>query len=71
MLNFPLDKRKQPTMMKVPIQKWTMRADVIVPDDEKTGRGSVQIASVGISLSTAVRRSIFGQEQSIYVTSRV
>lgn len=72
MLIFPEDgKGKQSTMLKVPIQKWKLRADIIIAGDEKAKTGSVQIASVGISLSTAVRRSVFGQDQSIYVASRV
>ncbi|KAI0863774.1 hypothetical protein F4860DRAFT_511667 [Xylaria cubensis] len=59
------------SMLKVPVQKWRMRADVILHGDHERGLGPVQIASVPIPFLMAVQRSILGQEKSIYVTSRV
>ncbi len=59
-----------PTILKIPVPKWTMRVGVVLPGDEQTGEGSIQIASVGIPLMVAVRRSVFGQDENIYATGR-
>ncbi|KAI0538822.1 hypothetical protein GGR58DRAFT_500798 [Xylaria digitata] len=66
-----LKNKKLSDMLKVPVQKWKMHADVILPADHESGEGPVQIASVPIPLSMAMRRSILGQDQNIYVTTRV
>ncbi|KAI1127765.1 hypothetical protein F5Y10DRAFT_265783 [Nemania abortiva] len=60
-----------PSLTRVPVQKWTMRADIILPFDHEAKKGPVRIASVPIPFSMAVQRSIFGQEKSIYVAPRV
>ncbi|KAF2969799.1 hypothetical protein GQX73_g3752 [Xylaria multiplex] len=59
------------TILKVPVQKWKMHADIIVPARKDSGEAPVQIASVPIPLSMAVKRSVFGQDKSIYATTRV
>ncbi|GAP85868.1 hypothetical protein SAMD00023353_1401700 [Rosellinia necatrix] len=66
-----LGSTKPANILKVPVQKWTMRADVILPGDEDLGEGPVQVASVPVPFSMAVSRSIFGQDRCIYVTGRV
>lgn len=58
-------------MVKIRVEKWKMRADIVIPRDQNSIEGKVQIASVPVSLSMALQRSILGQEKIIYVTRRV
>jgi hypothetical protein len=54
--------------MQVPVQRWKNRVEVVVPGGE--GEGAVQIASVKVPLSMAIKRSFFNSDESIYVADR-
>ncbi|KAI1132541.1 hypothetical protein F5Y10DRAFT_260963 [Nemania abortiva] len=67
-----LGNSKSKMLWEIPVEKWKMSVAIIVgPEDEKSKKGKVQIASVPIPLSMAVQRSIFGQDRNIYATTRM
>ncbi|KAJ8126335.1 hypothetical protein O1611_g7301 [Lasiodiplodia mahajangana] len=59
------------SIWKIPVPKWTTHVDFVLLSDKAIMKGPVTIASVPIPLSMALRRSIIGQERSIYAVSRV